>query len=553
MMIRPLEMKKSYVPDTAEKYMVVFPFRNDSPDRENDYVNSGVTSEIYAHLQKIPGIRLKSRTFTEQGWNREKDLQTFGRKLGVDYILEGSTRKVGDSIRITVQLSEVNSGNQVWADSYDGIYNDKVLAFQSEVAMEVASSLDLVLSGEEINKIRHQSTRDILAWDLVSRGQYMIRMLKYSLESKYIDQALDFFNRAVEADPQYARVYYSKGWAYLMMFQHDSAMYYADKAIELDPDDYLGYKLKGTLYMMQGDLPHYPELAITYLTKALDMEPEDYFTIQALGTTYCLYTNDVKKGLTLLSKALITCNESMTSNKSIDLWMHNSADLGGIYKNISQTLMFMGEYDLAAKYFKKTLAMGNGMHGVREYWTTLILLGKPEEAINLIDSLDNVKELEMQCYFEQFRIYMLLGKYGEAEKSINKGFSYGEDLSFVSFPDLALMYEKLERKEEALSILNKCELMLDNKFSKGKSSDYYLLHAKIYCILNQKEKALKYLSEAVKIGIWADDADLLTINPVFENLREDPEFKALVKSAQDKIAIKKAKVRELEEKGELAL
>jgi TolB-like protein/AraC-like DNA-binding protein len=298
--IRSLDKKRMNESVHAEKYMVVLPFRNESPGPENDYVNSGVTSEIYAHLQKIPGIRLKSRTFTEQGWNREKDLQTFGRKLGVDYILEGSTRKVGDSIRITVQLSEVNSGTQVWADRYDGIYNDKVLAFQSEVAMEVASSLDLVLSGEEINKIRHQSTRDILAWDLVQRGVFLIGMSKYSGLNTDVDQALDFFNRAIEADPQYARVYYSKGWAYLMTFQLDSAMYYADKAIELDPDDYLGYKLKGNLYCMRGYLPHYPELAITYLSKALEMEPEDYFAIEELGKTYCLYTNDVKKGLTLL-------------------------------------------------------------------------------------------------------------------------------------------------------------------------------------------------------------------------------------------------------------
>jgi tetratricopeptide (TPR) repeat protein len=148
---------------------------------------------------------------------------------------------------------------------------------------------------------------------------------------------------------------------------------------------------------------------------------------------------------------------------------------------------------------------------------------------------------------------MMLGSYDEAEKSITKGFSYGEELYYASHPELALMYKKLGKQEEALSILNKLKLTVDNEFSKRKRIEYYYLYSEIYSILNEKEKALNNLSEAVRIGLMDGDADLLLITPIFENLREDPEFIALAVEAKNQLEKKRAQVREMMEKGEFPL
>ena len=152
-----------------EKSIAVLPFRNDSPDPENEYFCNGIMEELLTQLQKIDELNVKSRTSAEQYRNPNKDIKAIGNELEVAYIVEGSVRKAAE-IRITAQLIETAHGDHLWAETYDGKYTDKLLDFQSKVAKEIASSLNAEITPEEERRIDYKSTSNITAYDLLLRG-----------------------------------------------------------------------------------------------------------------------------------------------------------------------------------------------------------------------------------------------------------------------------------------------------------------------------------------------------------------------------------------------
>jgi len=118
---------------------------------------------------------------------------------------------------------------------------------------------------------------------------------------------------------------------------------------------------------------------------------------------------------------------------------------------------------------------------------------------------------------------------------------------------LAYMYKELGREDEALTILNNSHKYLDSQLEEDKNWLTYLILSFIHVILDEKEEALKYLSEVAELGFNEGFHDFIKIHPIFENLRDDPEFKAIVKRAQDEKAVIRARVQEMIDSGEIDL
>jgi TolB-like protein len=522
-----------------EKSIAVLPFRNDSPDPENEYFCNGMVESILTNLQKIGDLRVKSRTDAEQYRKPNKDLASIAKELKVAFILEGSVQKVGDNILVTAQLIEGSTGNHLWADNYDGKYTDEIFSFQRNVAKKIAASLQAVITPEEEKRIDRKSTTEIMAYDLYWRGMDMVDEYNRTRDDKYIALANELFDKALNIDPGYALAVYGKGHAHYMVAfytnsSYDSVMIYADKAIQLDPECNGGYHLKGDCY----NEIQKPDIAIEYYLKAIEFAPNNNWPHIMIGNVYCYQKNDYLKGIPYVEKA-VKLDGRLPSN----VLMY----AGWIYLNI-------GYYEKATEYFKHSLDLLSSCNGnIPGYFRTLAFQGKLEESLHFIDSICEVTDCAQTCAQSRFWNNIYLHKYDQAEASLNQLKESGGLTNVGDSIYLAYLDKKLGKENEANSILANIRSSYEPKLTDNSPWWHFYGMASVHSQLENKDQALSYLTKAVDAGLQMGWHDGLEIDPTFENLHNDPEFKAIIKRAQDEKAAIRAQVREIEESGEIDL
>ncbi len=182
--------------------IAVLPFENMSGDPEQEYFSDGITDDLITALSNVRTFFVIARhsSFTYKG--RAVDVKEVGHELGIRYVLEGSVRKAGNRVRVTAQLVEAASGNHVWADRYDGALDD-IFDLQDEIAASVVGAIEPQLHRAEVERIRHKRPESFDAYDLTLSG--LAKMNK--LDPKDTADALTFFLKAIELDPNYARAY----------------------------------------------------------------------------------------------------------------------------------------------------------------------------------------------------------------------------------------------------------------------------------------------------------------------------------------------------------
>ncbi len=187
--------------------IAVLPFVDMSPEKDQEYFSDGLAEELLNSLAKIKDLRVTARTSSFQFKGKAEDLRTVGQKLNVGAILEGSVRKEGRRVRITVQLIKAADGFHLWSETYDRELND-ILAVQEEIAVAVASSLKIKLLGDPSTS--HRSTNNADAYNAYLQGRYFFeRRTKLDLQ-----KAVDYYENALKLDPAYASAWTGLAWAY---------------------------------------------------------------------------------------------------------------------------------------------------------------------------------------------------------------------------------------------------------------------------------------------------------------------------------------------------
>ena len=293
----------------AGKSIAVLPFVNMSADPENEYFTDGIAEEIINALTKVQALRVASRTSAFAFKGKSEDIGEIGRKLKVATVLEGSVRKAGNKLRVTAQLVNVADGYHLWSERYDRQLED-VFAIQDEIAENIVRALRVVLSDAEQRAIEQAPAADIEAYDYYLRG----RQFFHQFRRTSIQFARRMFERAMEADPRYARAYAgaadccsllymywdaskanlegadsysrkalelapelseahaSRGFAVSLRRQYDEARREFDTAIRLNPKLYEAHYLYARTCMQEGRL----EEAVRHYEEASRVRPEDY-------------------------------------------------------------------------------------------------------------------------------------------------------------------------------------------------------------------------------------------------------------------------------------
>jgi TolB-like protein/class 3 adenylate cyclase len=182
--------------------IAVLPFNNMSGDPEQEYFADGVVEEIITALARLQWLFVLARNSSFIYKGQAVDIKQVGWDLGVRYVLEGSIRKAGGKIRLTGQLIDATTGNHLWADRYDGSLED-IFELQDKITSSVVGAIAPKLEAAEIARTKHKPTSSLDAYDCYLRG--IAAMYKWSTVG--ITEALSYFYRAIEIDPDYGIVY----------------------------------------------------------------------------------------------------------------------------------------------------------------------------------------------------------------------------------------------------------------------------------------------------------------------------------------------------------
>jgi TolB-like protein len=201
------------VPDSAGaplRSIAVLPFVNMSGDPNQEYFSDGLTEELIDLLIRSTDLRVPASTSSFYFKGKQATIAQIASALSVSYVLEGSVRKSGNRVRITGQLIDATTGAHLWADRFDGTLED-IFDLQDEVTVSVVGQIAPKVEQAEIARAKRKPTESLDAYDCFLRG--MAGQYRWTKES--ISEALGFFYRAIELDPDFASAYGVAAWCYV--------------------------------------------------------------------------------------------------------------------------------------------------------------------------------------------------------------------------------------------------------------------------------------------------------------------------------------------------
>jgi TolB-like protein/DNA-binding SARP family transcriptional activator/Flp pilus assembly protein TadD len=220
--------------------IAVLPFRNLSGDPAREFFSDGLSEELLNVLAQIPDLRVAARTSSFRFRDDQVPVDSIGKLLRVDHVLEGSVREDGERVRITAQLIDARTGYHVWSRTYDRNLRD-IFSVQDEISRAIVAALQVKLTGSQAGgPLVKQETADPEAHALVLKGSHMLR----TIDQESLAQAAEFFEQAIQRDSSYARAY--AGLSSTLQLQayrryipeeegYAEAKAAARRALELDP------------------------------------------------------------------------------------------------------------------------------------------------------------------------------------------------------------------------------------------------------------------------------------------------------------------------------
>jgi TolB-like protein/Tfp pilus assembly protein PilF len=199
-----------------EKSIAVLPFFNDSPDEENNHFINGIMDEILNNLQVIKDLRVISRSSVEQYRGTARPaIPKIAKQLGVNFIVEGSGQKYGNSVRLRVQLIEAVTDKHLWAESFEREIKEAkdIFGIQSQIAQAIASQLKVLITPAEKQIIEKMPTENLKAYDDYSLGRYY----RNNDNEENLLLAIECFKSAIAKDPEFALAYTEIARAYMAL------------------------------------------------------------------------------------------------------------------------------------------------------------------------------------------------------------------------------------------------------------------------------------------------------------------------------------------------
>jgi len=391
------------------KAIAVLPFDNISSDKENEYFGDGLTEELIANLSRLKEMRVISRTTSMQYKDTKKDIQTIGKELGARYIMEGSVRKFHDDLRITAQLIDVDSDEQLWAETYKGKLSD-IFDIQEKVAKQIVDALMVKLTPTEKVELTKRPTLNAEAYDFNLRARNYL----YLQTKNNIQFAIQFFDKAISLDSRYAEAYAGLAEAYAIKYAYfdrkdewlEKALELSLKAIMYDSTLSEAYAALALAYFYKSSIDE----ALTAVNKSLELDPNNFFGYWILGRIY-FTTDRISEAVQPFKKVLELNPDFYTA----------FSDLRMIYERLGEKQKHDELVQSALDFFPKYLNKIPEDSRAHIFYAQQLLLG---------------------------------GKKEIAKEEINVALDLSPDDNVMQY-NAACMYSRMDEKKEAIDVLNR--------------------------------------------------------------------------------------------------
>jgi TolB-like protein/predicted Zn-dependent protease len=553
----------------VDKSVAVLPFQSLSSDPENAYFADGIQEEILTRLAKIADLKVISRASTQQYQSEPGNLAEIAKQLGVANILEGSVQKAGNQVRVNVHLVNVQTGSQLWAETYDRKLSD-IFAVESEIAKGIAESLQATLTGGEEQALAASPTSNPEAYDAYLRGLAFEARSNYSSDALF--KAIDFYGLAVQLDPNFALAWARLSGAHALLYfnrgdttaaRRDAAKEALELAQKLQPNSpetllFTGYyqywvlhdygMAKATFVRVSNMLPgnsqvlyalgaiarregHWDE-SVAYWERGLALDPQNTALLIEVAWTHAAL-RQFPTALKLYDRALNILPDELS--------------LMALKASIYQA---EGNLQEAAKLLVQVNAQTNSDVAVRIKLSQLRLERNQTEAIRFVQARQ--ARLPVASGIEKGMkqgglalIQRVAGDTASAKAAAEQARNAFEPLS-KDQPDnafvpaaLAVAYAILDEKSSALNEAQRAITLVPSSKDRLSGPGFEENLALVEMIIGENSRAISILTRLLQTpyGGWLYNPApitpaLLRLDPIWDPLRADPAFQKLCQEKQ---------------------
>ena len=458
--------KSVRIDESLEKSIAVIPFQNFSVDAGQEYMCLGLTDEIINHLFKIESFeKVISLSSVMTYLGSVKKIPEIAEELDVNYILEGTYKKIGDQIRVTAQLIEAGTDKHLWQREYDCPY-EEIIAIQADIALQIAEHIQVFISDPEKQRVQKVPTTNQQAYELFQEAQYLFNTEFFQKG----DQMLSLAQQAIELDPGYADAYTVVANIIL-----SEGYYFGGKEMQSVAWD-----------------------AMPYFKKALDLDPENALAIAGMAMIHFFVQWDYIEAAKNFSK--------------IANYLPSNFLLWNAYVTF---LVEMGQCEELYAVDEKS-----EFRSVGDALRCYILQGNHQKAIALIPGY--LDSWGRAGFAQAGEAYIWLGAYDSAHFYLESAMQVQEQDPEILTPrfqaDLALSCYYTEAREQARTIINR--LILKSDTSAVGSPAFYT--GWYYSSIREVDSAFYWLEKAYQNR--SPEMPWLKVDPAFKSLKEDLRY-----------------------------
>lgn len=453
-----------------ENSIAVLPFANMSGDPEQEYFCDGLTEDLITDLSNIEDLKVVARTSAFAFKGKQDDIRKIGKELNVKNVLEGSVRKSNDQLRITAQLIDVDTGFHRWSGRFDKDMED-VFAIQDEITLAIVDALSLKLLGQEKSEATKHETENSEAYDFLLRGRFHSN----NRTEEGMKLGIEFFEKALEADPNFALAYAELADLYTLLpvfstvpapDANAKAMEYALRALELDDTLAEVHTIVGDVKITEYDWKG----AEDEFKRAIELNP---------GYAHA----------------------------------HNK---------YGYHLMCMGRFEESIEQMKKAIELDPyNLNYTRNLGRIFYFEGGYEDAMSVLQGTININPIFTIVHLSLALVHVQQSEYEEALDAVKKEEEAQGKWNPVLDCISGIIYARMDQADKAREILY--DLLERSK--ELYISPYYL--AALSVALGEIDQGFELLDQAYKDGdFWVRE---LKVDPLFEDVRSDPRYDTMLK------------------------
>jgi TolB-like protein/predicted Zn-dependent protease len=556
----------------SQKSIAILPFENLSEEKANAYFADGIQNEILTRLATVRDLKVISRTSTAKYKSKPDNLKTVAQELGVSTILEGAVQKAGDKVRVNVQLIDARADKHLWAKSYDRDLRD-VLAVESEVSQEIAEALQANLSPSESHVLASARTHDTEAYDLFLRGEYEFHQAQRSFAADALDRADAFYRQALARDPnfveaaaQLACVRLFRHWFvdpltprelgevksiidralvvapdspeahsalgeffYRGHRQYENALAEFNRTLEMQPNNVSARLNCAAVYRRRGEWEH----SLAEFQRAQELDPRNAGIPAEIGSTYLALRQWKDAERAELRALAIDPHSALAALNLLRTRLNGTGDIDSVRRAVDG-------FPEAIKSLKLIVNRGAtafaDVQAIIGEWVYLDVMERRfTDAFQAVEKrVVNDDRAHLQQLAGRAALRVLAGQ-TEAAKSAGEEALPLLEARFKERPDdphamteLSWVYLALGRNADALRLSRQAAdtISIEKDAHSGPSFQKQL--AEIEARVGAPEEAVKRLRRLLSIPGWEVSLALLKIDPVWDPIRNRPDFQQLL-------------------------